>query len=112
MQTPTLPDVLSARVGVDYIEEPMVFFVGNTSTPDSFTGCTLKSGLWLNGKQVLDLSTPGWAAIQQPNTVTLSVPAASMPTAVGLYKVAHSLVLPSGAIQDLLVYSLRYGNID
>ena len=110
MQTPTLPDVLSTRLGADYIEEPFAFFVGATDSPDDFTGCSIIGGIYLDGALVLDLSSESGRTtiVNTPAQVNIAVAAADMtPLGTGTFKVSLSLVTPTPQTQDLLNYSLK-----
>ena len=110
MQTPTMTDQLSTRMGVDWLEEPFFFFVGETSVADSFTGCSVSGGVYLNGVQRVDLGslTTGYTVITLPNRVDIRVPAAVIEgLGPGVYSVALALVTGTGQTQDLVDFSLK-----
>jgi len=104
MQTPEITDPFSTRLGVDYIEEPFVFYTADGPL-DDFAGCTISGGIYLRGRQMVDLSS--YALIAAPSTVNIAVPAAVMAKlGAGDFKVSLELHTPSG-IQDLLNYALK-----
>ena len=109
MQTPTITDVLSTRLGVDWIEEPFQFYVGAGGTVDNFAGCSITGGVYLGGVLRLDLSTStGRTAIAQPSTVNITVSAADVATiGAGMFKVSLGLVTASNGTQDLLNFALE-----
>jgi len=109
VQTPVIDDVFSTRLGVDWIEEPLRFYVGNTDTLDDFTGCTLAGGIYNRGTLVLDMSTgTSRTSITLPSTVNISVPAADIASVgPGNYIVALALVTPANGTQDLVSFTLQ-----
>ena len=111
MQTPTITDLLSTRLGADWLEEPLAFYVGSGGSLDNFSGCSIAGGIYLNGKLILDMSTaanPTYAAITQPNIINIAVPAAAMNLlGAGVFRVSLSLITAGGQLQDLINFGLE-----
>ena len=111
MQTPTLPDLISTRLGADWLEEPFYFYVGAAGAADAFTGCTITGGIYLDGKLMVDMSTatnPTYAPITQPNIVAIAVPAAVITDlGAGVFRVSLGLQTPVPQLQDLLNFALE-----
>lgn len=109
MQTPYLTEQLSTRMGADWLEEPFFFFVGDTGTPDDFTGCSITGGVYLGPTLKIDLSTAsGYTLLSLPNRIDIRVPQSQIDAiGPGVYSVALSLVTLVGETQDLLGFQLK-----
>jgi len=107
METPTLNDRRQTTLGGSYLEETLYFFVGDTATPDNFTGCTVVGGIYRNSKlvQALDAYV---TVVNNPASVSINVPAAQMVAlGVGVFTVMLWLNTVSGSKQPLVGYALE-----
>lgn len=108
MDAPNITDRLVARLSADWLEEPFNFFVGDLSTPDDFTGCSITGGLFRNGVLLVDLASAGGRTVitDTPASVSIRCPLSALVTPAGpgpgTYSLALSLVTPGGDVQDLI----------
>lgn len=109
VQMPVDNSLYSTRLGVDWLEEPLVFFLGGNGVPEDFTGCTITAGIYERGRLLLDLSsTTDRTAIVLPNTVNISVEKIDMDTVgVGVFDVSIALNTADARRLDLIDFVLK-----
>lgn len=107
-----LDEPVIAYLNADCLEQPWVFAVGNQTTLDDFTGCSIIGGLFVDGVQQLDLASgTARTVITLPSTVSLKIPQADVALLpIRDYQLSLVLVTGGGAKQPLLVGTLKVQN--
>lgn len=113
MTAPVPPYAFEASTFGDWLPAPIPYFVGNTATPDNFTGCSVVGALYQGPTLVLDMaSVTGRTSLNNyPAQLNIQVAAADMVKLIpGDYRLVLGLLVPSGRIQPLLTWAGRIDN--